>query len=368
MPGSTTMTRVAENGLRWGYCLFFVASFSWGNIAAAQDGEDRSARFWGMMDRDGDGVLSGEELDRVPGFLRGRLEESGVDLSRPVSREDFSGVMDQLRRQREESGGGFGGGPPGGFGGGPPGGFGGGPPGGFGGGGFGGEGFGGRGSRGGESGGFGGGGDERSDGGRGRDRGSDRGKKTEVPKYDFPRTLPDDYKPFDLDADNQISFAEWPRSRRADFASYDHNGDGYITPAEIRLPAFVTKTADEIVSEAMAARLLGANGSGSTVASNLSATSASSGATPGSEGRDRGYRDRGGRGGPPQAGSSSGEDAIAVEAKGYFDRLDTNKNGSVDPDEWSVSKRLKPLFEKVGADLTKSLTLEEFTVSYRKTK
>lgn len=162
MPGSTTMTRVAENGLRWGCCLLFVASFSWGNIAAAQEGEDRSARFWGMMDRDGDGVLSGEELDRVPGFLRGRLEESGVDLSRPVSREDFSGVMDQLRRQREESGGGFGGGPPGGFGGGPPGGFGGGPPGGFGG-----EGFGSRGSR---------GGDDRSEGGRDRDRGSDRGK------------------------------------------------------------------------------------------------------------------------------------------------------------------------------------------------
>lgn len=193
-------------------------------------------------------------------------------------------------------------------------------------------------------------------------------KKTEVPKYDFPRTLPDDYKPLDLDADNQISFAEWPRSRRTDFASYDHNGDGYITPAEIRLPAFVTKTADEIVSEAMAARIIGGTMSGSTVASNLSATSASSGATPGSEGRDRGSRDRGGRGGPPQAGSSSGEDAITVEAKGYFDRLDTNRNGSVDPDEWSVSRRLKPLFEKVGADLTKSLTLEEFTVSYRKTK
>lgn len=357
MPGSTTTNKFAENGLHWGCCLLFVASFSWGNIATAQDGEDRSARFWGMMDRDGDGVLSGEELDRVPGFLRGRLEESGVDLSRPVSREDFSGVMDQLRRQREESGGGFGGGPPGGFSGGPPGGFGSGPPGGFGG-----EGFGGRGSFGSR------GGDERSEGGRDRDRGSDRGKKTEVPKYDFPRTLPDDYKPLDLNADNQISFAEWPRSRRADFASYDHNSDGYITPAEIRLPAFVTKTADEIVSEAMAARLLGTAGSGTTVASNLSATSASSGATPGSEGRDRGSRDRGGRSGPPQAGSSSGEDAIAVEAKGYFDRLDTNKNGSVDPDEWSVSKRLKPLFEKAGADLTKSLTLEEFTVSYRKTK
>ncbi|MBA4032775.1 MAG: hypothetical protein C0478_18055 [Planctomyces sp.] len=359
----------------WAVCAGLVLPVFAQVPAVAQD-EDRSARFWSMMDRNGDGVLEGEE---IPGMMRGRLEEAGIDLSRPVSRDDFNDVMSQMRRQREESGGGFG--PPGGGGFGPPGGGGFGPPGG---GGFGppGGGFGGRGEGGGPpGGGFGGrGGDSgRGEGGRGgedRGRGGDRGRgdsksAKEVPKYDFSRELPEDYKPLDLDSDKQISFAEWPRSRRSEFASYDHNGDGFITPAEIKIPAFVTKTADDILGEALAARLMGNPfpPSGATLAT-TSSSSVSLGSAAPSEGRDRGRGDRGdrgGKGGPPSKDTPAA-DPILVEANGYFDRLDTNKNGVVDPDEWSVSKRLKPLFEKAGVDLSKPLNKEDFAAGYRKTK
>lgn len=337
----------------WAVCAGLVLPVFAQVPAFAQD-EDRSARFWSMMDRNGDGVLEGEE---IPGMMRGRLEEAGIDLSRPVSRDDFNDVMSQMRRQREESGGGFG--PPGGGGFGPPGGGGFGPPGG---------GFGGRGGDSGRG--------ESGRGGEDRGRGGDRGRgdsKTtkEVPKYDFSRELPEDYKPLDLDSDKQISFAEWPRSRRAEFASYDHNGDGFITPAEIKIPAFVTKTADDILGEALAARLMGSplSPSGATLAT-TSSSSVSPGSTAPTEGRDRDRKDRGDRGGKgsPPSKETPAADPILVEANGYFDRLDTNKNGVVDPDEWSVSKRLKPLFEKASVDLSKPLNKEEFAVGYRKTK
>jgi hypothetical protein len=57
----------------------------------------------------------------------------------------------------------------------------------------------------------------------------------------------------------------------------------------------------------------------------------------------------------------------ALKATRAFELLDKDKSGTVVGAEWSESRRLKPLFEKGGYDLTKPLTKDEFTQGYVRT-
>lgn len=81
-------------------------------------------------------------------------------------------------------------------------------------------------------------------GGRGGDR-SDRSTSSTDPKKSYrvltaterlPKGLPDWFARNDIDADGQVSMAEYMTeftdARAAEFASYDLNGDGIITPEE----------------------------------------------------------------------------------------------------------------------------------------
>ena len=61
-------------------------------------------------------------------------------------------------------------------------------------------------------------------------------------------------------------------------------------------------------------------------------------------------------------------DRAVSEAISAFGSLDGygNKDGKVNPQEWNISRTIKPGFEKVGADLSKDMSQAEFVAIYLK--
>ncbi len=49
----------------------------------------------------------------------------------------------------------------------------------------------------------------------------------------------------------------------------------------------------------------------------------------------------------------------------FFNQMDADKSGSLTPDEWARSRRLKPKFEEAGIDLSQPMNLQQFTSAYR---
>lgn len=153
--------------------------------------------------------------------------------------------------------------------------------------------------------------------------------------------LPDDWKMADGDGDGQIGLYECPRQRFAEFRQRDLNKDGFLTAPEIRRatqvseekPVTVSQPAVETASETPA-----------------SAPTADS---------------------PAEAAKSEVLAAVAHipkdllnEADAAFKRLDVDSSGTIEPEEWSVSKRLKPRFEGAGVDLSKPISHLDFLKSY----
>lgn len=56
----------------------------------------------------------------------------------------------------------------------------------------------------------------------------------------------------------------------------------------------------------------------------------------------------------------------AARAKYTFRLLDRDRDGSVTPEEWQRSRRLRPKFEEAGVDLSKPMTVEQFVPTYLK--
>ncbi|MCA9080581.1 MAG: hypothetical protein KDA58_08475, partial [Planctomycetaceae bacterium] len=166
-----------------------------------------------------------------------------------------------------------------------------------------------------------------------------------------PITIPlqEDFHVGDTDGDGQIAYFEWRNwkpTELAEFLRLDANRDGFVTPREI-------KFAPEASGSAAVPP--------TTAASTTPAVSAPAASTP------------------PQATTTPtttvpavaiNPDAIdrsSVQAKRaiyFFTQLDKNKNGTVEPDEWAISKTLKPQFEKGGVDLSKPLSEDEFIAHF----
>lgn len=278
-----------------------------------------------FMDRNQDGTLDAGELERIQGPMRDAMERAGVDFRRGVSQAQFTEVMPRAMEQMRSQFGGS---------------------------------FGGR--------------DERSSGSRDDRRGSDRDrsrdstpagapatpapppKKTIVrtPKPPVTIALAPTYGDWDSNGDGQISFAEWRLRTQGSITQFDEldfNHDGFLTPRELQGSGTnVTLTAIGTPSTVTGSSAVGAVavGSGSPASGTNAAnsTSGSSGTTSNS--------------------ATSGSGGIDARTRSAFQSLDVNRDGQIDPDEWKRSRSLRPLFEKIGFDLTTPVKLEAFAEGY----
>lgn len=302
------------------------------------------------MDRNQNGQIDPDEF----GFMRDFYSRSGIDVSRPMSLQDFTQASTKIREQfeqarssgdfsqfrRPDSGGGppsFGSGPPPSFGGGPPS-FGGGPPS-FGGGppSFGGGPPSGSGSSGSDR-------DSRRDD-RDRDRRSESSpssKSKAKPKVRITKDLPTDYRTKDKNGDGQIGLYEWDRSAFAQFQELDRNGDGLLT-------------ADELLAAAKKAAI---------PAKTLSSSSAQTFAPTSSS-----------RGSSSPSTSPSGEVVVAkpavppvglTPASKAFLGLDTDNDGTLTEEEWKRSRSARSKFEKAGIAISFPIQQAQFVELYKK--
>jgi hypothetical protein len=263
-------------------------------------------------------LCGGLALENNAFAQRGR---GGDDRRRDEGDDERSRSRDDERRERFSrffgGGGDFGGG---GFG-----------PGGFGGGDFG--------------GGFPGGGGGRNPWGGGE--GDDDGDSEEI--REKPRVtldLPSGFVAGDLDGDGQVSYYEWRRWQRtgvAEFARWDVNRDGFLTPRELAGVAAPSGGTTVVASSTPTPR----TGSTAPTTTPPAGPSTPVSAVPVSTGSN--------------VDLSSPE---AQRAKNYFDALDADKDGTVTPDEFGKSRRLKPMFEKAGQPIAQPIQLPQFVQMY----
>ena len=71
----------------------------------------------------------------------------------------------------------------------------------------------------------------------------------------------------------------------------------------------------------------------------------------------------GGKGSSTSSTASSPSGKLALR---YWPLLDRDKSGNIEGKEWDRSKRLRPMFEKAGADLSKPMSKDEFVAMYIK--
>ena len=372
------------------FCL--AGSLMAAPVAHAQspDGgaEDFGSRMLRRLDRDENGVLDPEELERF-GPLRDYLERQNVDVDSPVPlgvvADHQAGMMEEMQAQRGGGEGSVGFGGRGGFGrrggGGPEGFGGGGPPSdspqGEG------RSRGDRGGRGERSRGGGRGGDVgRSDGsgnaGSGDERrGSRMGRRGETapgsngaspgsqppgkpgtkPKVRVgrvgpkpalpPATLPAQYASRDINQDGQIGLYEWSRTDFSTFQRLDTNRDGFLTPAELVNPApagSATATATTVST--------GTGYIATPATRAVAATSPVPKAAPGAA--------------QPTAASAPPGDLKTVAAESAFDFLDQEKDGKLSEEEWQRSRNARKMFADAKVEIQMPLTKAKFVEHYIK--
>ncbi len=355
--------------MRYTFCLTVIVAVSWwGGPCFAQRGGFSSDRFFRYLDQDGDGTIRGSEWDRVPPPMRSSLEEMEIDLERGVQLSEFEDLSRQMRdRMREQGGFGF-------------------------------RGRGddsrdgerSRGDfrRGGDDddrrGDFGRGGrsrfgrssseddsgdeddgrrsywrsrrgDEREEDRRDDDRGSresrrswrhergesgqerrrsDAGDANEKKRERVTLDLPSEYASRDANRDNQVALYEWPQTDFEAFARLDLNGDGFLTPRELRNTG---------------------RPANNTPVVSVRSTPPPSPRTPATPVN---------RSTPAASGGSSGGSKYQEAAEFAFRALDRDKDGSVGADEWQKSRSTRPLFEKAGIDISQTMSREDFIAHY----
>ncbi|WP_417381030.1 hypothetical protein [Gimesia sp.] len=344
------------------------------DLAYAQPGGDsRSRGFISFLDRNKNGVIEASEFDQMPGRFKETLEAAGVNTSRDMSQQEFERIMPQVMERMRSQRGSFGGGDRGSRGGddrsrfGSSRGFG-GPPGGF--------------SR---PGGDRNGDDDRSggfdrDAMRGRygsfepDRGGpsdspsagrSSGKSSSSSSKNEPakpvRTTVDlnqEFVPHDMDQDGQIGLYEWRKNnptKLGEFFTMDLNGDGYLTPKEIKL-------AKEGKTQRSAASFMFALNTGQTGANPLAASGSTS--APGSvEVSKQSTPEKPSQPVSVQVSTPS-TDPLVAQAGYFFKLVDRDKDGSVSPEEWKKSRSMRRMFEGANIDLTVAMPQEQFVKHY----
>lgn len=317
-------------------------SFGGGGIPSPEDSFRR-------MDRNQNGQLDPDEI----GFMREMYSRAGIDVSRPISQQEFIQASQKIREQfeqarssgdfsqfrRPDGGGGgppsFGGGSPS-FGGGPPS-FGGGPPGGS---------------------------DRRSDESsdrdsrRDRDRRDDResdrrgdsssssksSKKTAKPKVRVTKDLPTDYRDKDKNGDGQIGLYEWDRKAFTQFFDLDRNGDGLLT-------------ADELIAAAKKSTTKSLTTTNGSTATAIASSSGSRSPAPSDFGK------------PSAAAAPAPASAVAstemTAGMKVFVGLDNDRDGKLTEDEWQRSRTARGKFEKAGIAISLPIQQAQFVELYK---
>jgi hypothetical protein len=214
----------------------------------------------------------------------------------------------------------------------------------------GGGGFGGGFSGGGFGGGFGGampwggGGQDRSDGDEGE---SDEPK--EKPRVTVD--LPEGYLAGDLDHDGQIGYYEWrlwQRTGAAQFARWDTNHDGFLTPKELVGVAPPSGSTGTPAAFAAAGPQTGPAASPFASVKTTRTPTGSNTAKPLT-------------GGPIKLDA---DDPIVLKARNYFSLMDENKDGMISAEELEKSNRVRLMFKNAGVDLAQPMDSDQFVETY----
>jgi hypothetical protein len=257
-----------------------------------------------MMDSNGNGRIDQEEIDRMPSFVRDMMRSRGIELKAGMSVDDM----------RNSFRGGPGGAPPNG-----------GQPG---------------------------------QPGQNNSNGTASGPKVLVPyrmkpKQPLTLTLPPAYSEIDTDFDGQLGLHEWLVSRRTDLERFDEmdtDFDGLLTPEEL-------EAADKTASQNNAAVAAATDRKKLTIVA----------AVPIRNRQQSPSDNRSSNGPPGSPGSWNGSGGN--DPNGYatmsFDRLDGNRDGFVDGDEWQQSRRVRGMFEQAGIPLDR-MSKDQFMANFQR--
>ncbi len=277
-----------------------------------------SDQIFGYLDSDKNGRIDTKEIESARGPFKEMLQKAGVDYRRGLDKKSFSTAFEKIRTQRES---------------------------------------------------------ERSRGDdqsrreeyerRRRDYEKRRAEESQKKSEEAKRTLkkkspatirqkdrvtidiPVKFEEGDKDLDGQIGFYEWKKWKREEisqFAAYDRNGDGFLTPRElekgpVEMPEASTIAAATPVPASTAP----------AVTSNSTTPSGSKSSAPSS------------------SSSTSTVDTNSVAARrgeSMFRLLDRDRDGKLATTEWDRARTLKPMFEKGGVDLSKPMTKNDFLANY----
>jgi hypothetical protein len=174
------------------------------------------------------------------------------------------------------------------------------------------------------------------------------------PRVRITVDLPASFTAGDLDGDGQIGLYEWKQWRRGDlagFQSYDHNGDGFLTPAELtRGPLSPVAAAGDSGT--------GASSRSTTLTSGPAPAGTAMGPVTGPA--------TGTGASTTSAPATAGGDTTALsnQAQSLFRLMDRNRDGTLDTEEWAKATKLKARFEAakidVGTPMPRDAFIEHF--------
>jgi len=336
-------------------CIACGASSAWAQGPGGPPGGGFGGRggfnpedFFTRLDRNSNGQLDPDELQNSP--MRRMFEAGGRDLSKPITKQEFTEMTNQAMQRFRGMGRGGG---PGGPGGGPPGesaapstppptgnpe-----PEGGR-------RGRGRRGDReerkssdndakGGNSpaGGPGSGGasSPRKPGSKGSGNAANR------PRPRLSADLPEQYASRDTNQDGQLGLYEWPKTDWATFKRLDLNGDGFVTPQELERSNRSTATASAATTSGAAPATGGSAATPGPAASKPASAEAN-----------------------PRQESKPAERPAANPAETAFNLLDRDKDAAISEEEWQRSLTTKSRFERAGITVSFPISKADFIRQY----